>query len=194
MTISYKSFLKISLMTPLFLFPIFSYFVFNHKMVYMNPEYPMWLHIKDVIHSKNHNVYDLIIVGDSRAKAGFIPNLCGAKKCFNFSVGGGTPIEGYYILKKFLSNNPAPKNLVISFAPSHLDSQDCYWERTVKFDFLDKNEYQEIENTAIRVKDFKTLGSEKSYSDYQIPTKFSTDFLNGVIQRRWSKNIEVYNE
>lgn len=191
---THKTFLMISLLTLLILFSFFTYFVFNHKMIYMNQEYPMWLHIKKIINHNDSKVYDLIMIGDSRSKAGFIPNIDSSKNSINLSVGGATPIEGYYTLKKFLKNNLAPKNLILSYGAFHLDSQDCYWTRTVKFDFLEENEYQEVENISEKINDLETLGMGKTYTDYLNPAKYGDDFINGIIERRWYKNIEVYNE
>lgn len=190
----YKTYLKISLLIPIALFPLFTYFVFNYKMLYMNQEYPMWLHIKNIINTHDSEIYDLMMIGDSRAKAGFIPNVNDFKKSINLAVGGGTPIEGYYTLENYLKNNSAPKNLILSYGPFHLDAQDCYWTRTVKFDFLKDSEYREVENIAKKINDLKTLGIGLTYTDYLSPVKFGDDFKNGILGRRWNKNIETYIE
>lgn len=189
-----KKFIGIALSTVIFSFIVFSYIVFNHKILYMNTEYPMWLHVKETVLKQNDEKQDLIMIGDSRAKAGFIPNINKSVKSLNLAVGGGTPVEGYYILKKYIENNPAPNKIIISYGPFHLDGQDCYWDRTVKFDFMEKNDYIEVENLALLIKDFKTLGSGKTYTDYLSPIKFVSDLKNGIIGIRWSRNQSVLSE
>lgn len=190
----YKKFILHVLIIVLGIYSIFVYIIFNHKMLYMNQEYPMWLNIKNIINSKSDAKYDLIMIGDSRAKAGYIPNNNLTLKSQSLAIGGGTPIEGYYILKKYLQNNPIPKKIIFSFAPSHLDSVDVYWERTVKFDFLNQGEYIEIEKNAMLIEDKNTLGLNKSYIDYKIPLMYGNDFKNGIIERRWNVNKIVYKD
>ena len=159
----------------------------------MNQEYPMWLHIKDIISEKHSLSIDLVVIGDSRAKAGFIPNKSKFNNSLNLSVGGGTPIEGYYTLKKFLKYNSGPKNLILSYGPFHLDSQDCYWHRTVKFDFLGNENYLEVENISKSINDMNTLGINTSFTDYINPAKYSNDLKNGLLEKRWIHNNDVYN-
>jgi hypothetical protein len=189
-----KKFVVMTLLLASILFMIFSYLVFNCKMYYMNQEYPMWVHVKETIHLHSKRKENLIIIGDSRAKAGFIPTINPKVNTLNLAVGGGTPIEGYFILKKYLQNNTSPDKIIISYAPNHLEIQDVYWERSVKFDFLSTQEYQEVEANAKEINDSTTLGLSKTYKDYWNPTKYTTDFKNGLITMRWKQNKKMLND
>ena len=65
----------------------------------------MWYHIKEVVNSTYNENIELIVIGDSRAKAAFIPSELPEINSFNLSLGGATPVEGYYILKKYLKGH-----------------------------------------------------------------------------------------
>jgi hypothetical protein len=186
-----KKFIFLCLLISIVLFGTFSYIVTNHKMLFMNQEYPLWVNVKETMSSKFKEKQNVIMIGDSRGKAGFIPNLNQSIQSLNLSVGGGTPIEGYYTLKKYLQYNAAPNKLIISYSPCHLEEQDAYWDRTVKCNFLELKDYQEVEANAKIINDSTTLGISKKYTDYTSPIKYTNDFLHGVFSMRWKKNKEV---
>ena len=181
---------------------IYSYIVLEHKILYMGGEYPMWRHVQNTINNNNNNA---ILIGDSRAKAGFIPNKFNTDtiNSVNLALGGITPIEGYYILKNYLSNNNTPKYLLMSFAPSHIYEQDTYWERTARFGFLEDNDYSDIYNTSLILNDKTTLankmnepslilGVENKHLDYKIFTQqYLTELKNGILYQRWCTNNQI---
>lgn len=172
---------------------IYSYIVLNYKMLYMNQEYPMWI---DVQNKMNHNVgdgFNFVCIGDSRAKVGFRPNKFDTEfiNSVNLALGGGTPIEGYYILKNYLSNNHTPKYLLISYAPFHISEQDGYWKRTARFNFLEDKDYNDIHDISLVLNDKTTLG-EDEYLNYKIyPGKYLTEFTKGILHQRWKINRET---
>lgn len=197
MLLSYKKFLLFVFLAVLIIISLYSYIVLNHKNIYMNQEYPMWTSIKNKM-NKNHNgKYNLLFIGDSRAKTGFIPNEFDMNelKSLNLSIGGGTPIEAYFSLKSYLEHNRenAADYLLLSYAPFHLMMQDSYWNRTVRFDFLKEFEYASILRVAEKLKDKDTLGNiENQQSDFYTG-KYLVEFFRGMIFFRWKKNKEVSN-
>ena len=191
-----KKFTIYVLGTLLVLLSIYSYIVLNHKMLYMNKEYPMWIDVQNKMnyHSAT-NKFNFLYIGDSRAKAGFIPNKFDTKdiNSVNLALGGGTPIEGYYTFKNYISNNETPKYLLISYAPFHISQQDCYWTRTARFNFLEDNDYDDIYNTSLTLNDKSTLG-EGEYLNYKIfPGKYLVEFAKGVMGQRWRGNNQTLN-
>lgn len=157
----------------------------------MAREYPMWLHIKQVINTTTKDKKHLIIIGDSMSKAGFIPNEIKNFKSLNLSLGGATPLEGYYTLLKYLENNPAPENIILSYAAYHLLGYSLYWYRTVPYDFLNGEDYQAIEKKA---KQFNLIVDNKSYIDYKNPFAYRSSFKNGIVEMRWKQNNKMLNE
>ncbi len=168
-------------------------------MYYMNGEYPMWQHTKKLINSNQHIPYDLIIIGDSRAKAGFIPSQNKKIHSLNLSIGGSTPIEGYYTLKKYLENNTKPDKILLSYSPIYLSSQDTYWQRTVKFNYLSFMDYVEVEFRSHYLENFASLSDSNNVSTFlsfynlekyipEIKMGFSINRYN--LNKRISKYLE----
>lgn len=108
---------------------------------YFNREYPIWRSKIDFINDSNDNFVNLLI-GDSRLMAAVNPKILG-EKYYNLALVGGTPIEGYYQLKRLLRNNKPINILILSYAPFHLEGAD-YWERAIKFGFYGEDDLYEI--------------------------------------------------
>lgn len=188
-----RNWIIFALLISFVLYIIFSLIVLNFKSIYMNQEYPMWLDVKNKINNSSKIDFDIIYLGDSRAKAGLIVNEFEDKtnyKVLNLSIGGSTPIEGYYSLKNVLLQNSKIDKIILSYAPFHLAKVDSYWNRTVKFNFLTESEYEEIYQNALMIKEKSFL--IKDYKDYKIKTGlYLMDFSNGIVQKRWKNNYEV---
>ena len=177
------------------------------KMFYNGPEYPMWKSKFEYI-QKNHNSEN-IIIGDSRALAGIVPDIIG-DDFYNLSYGGGTPIEGYFLLKKYISKN-VPKTIIISFSPLHLEFSNVFFGRPLKYNIFSTKEIVEILKKSKELNnkfynyDDRNLGY-KNKSEYlniylkSILTKWNffyyyrPELRNSLTQVRILKNITVYNE
>lgn len=109
----------------------------------MSPEYPMWKQAREVAEASAEEPLDALVLGDSRAKAGLVPEELG-QRGFSLTVGGATPIELRWLLREYLENNPAPRRLIISLAPEHLVHAEVFWERTVKFGLLSSDEIDAV--------------------------------------------------
>ncbi|HFU75035.1 MAG TPA: hypothetical protein ENK66_02195 [Arcobacter sp.] len=197
----YKKFIIKLGISLIVLISIYSVFVLNFKMYYMNAEYPMWQEVKDRSSNKTNIIEDIVILGDSRAKAGFKPSILKKTSSINLSMGGATPLEGYYTIKKYLNHNPNPKNLIISYTPVHLSiSYGCFFSRTVPFDFLENNEYSQVEKLALQFSEFALLeknaefdtGENATYIKYKFPMIYGKSFINGILHREWLKNYNFY--
>ena len=166
-------------------------FALKTPMVYESREYPMWKFVKERINS-NSNIYvKALIIGDSRAKAGFEPNLASFNS-LNLAIGGSTAIEGYYTLLNYIKNNPVPENVVLSYSPYYLTNNSYYWERTVKYKYLSDDQYTDIFNNS-------KIFSERGIGDIDISWKYSyltsmyiSSIFNGIIENRWISNYTIY--
>lgn len=114
-------------------------FVFFGKMHYMNVEFPTYLHTKITAQSPQNA--EILVLGDSRAKAGFIPQ---SKKHLNLAIGGSMPFDGYHTLKRYLKHNKAPKILILSYMGEHYFGLGTFWERSMKFGFINFFEFSEL--------------------------------------------------
>lgn len=166
-------------------------FVHNSKMMILDREYSMWLYVKEVANSASRNRQDLIVIGDSRAKAGYVPNLTN-RRTINLSLAGQTPLEGYYLLLNYLKNNPVPDKLVVSYSPFHLSVADVFWEMTVKYGFLNYKEYNEVLETSYRLGD-KILGDKDMRWQYLfLPNMYWDSVRKAIKEKRWNTNEETY--
>lgn len=197
MLINNKKFVYLCVILVIILSSISFYFMLNYKNLYMNIEYPMWDNVKKIINSKKDNDYNFITIGDSRAKVGFKSNLFDDNQInsINLSVGGGTPIEGYYTLFEYLKNNKKPLYILLSYGPFHLEQADCFWTRNVRFDFLKYDQLKDIISISKVIEnDNTTLGNHEKLIDYKIkPYKYFKEFTTGLLERRWNTNKDIYS-
>lgn len=191
---NYKLFILIHLFIFLIFSSVYSFFVLNYKKLYMNSEFPMWENVKNV----KNNKFNTIFIGDSRLKAGLKPLIFDYNtiSSINLAVGGGTPIEGYYTLKNYLKNNKKPKYLLLSYAPFHLVSQDTFWKRTVRFNFLEDNLLEEVIDKGNTIENNnETLGNSEKLISFKFNTsKYFIEFIKGILYRRWIDNKRISEE
>lgn len=149
------------ILIPFAISALFVAFVIFGKIVYMNVEYPTY---KDT-HLKTHQTHNaqIIMLGDSRAKAGFIPQN---DSHLNLSIGGTTPISAYYTLKRYLAQNATPKVLILSFMSQHYLDEDTFWERAIKFDYLKFSEFSEIIDNAQNIGQCKVINTNGKCKKY----------------------------
>lgn len=171
-------------------------------------EYPMWISKIEYVASK-HNEKDLkVILGDSRAFAGLIPNEIDSN-LYNLSLGGGSPMEGYYQLKRLIDQGNTISKLIISYSPYHFEYHESFFERTIKYPFLNSSELEEAINYSASMNNkFWEYGNkpysssyEKFTMNYEIKSAYYKLFYNYVNEFRQSlmiprifKNREVYQK
>lgn len=194
MHLSYRKIVYAFLVCSTVLIAAYSYFVLNDKNLYMNREYPMWELVKSFIQHNHDNKYNFYCIGDSRAKAGFIPDVFDFDdiRSYNLSLGGSTPIEGYYTLKIFLDHNPPPRYLLMSFAPYHFETLEAIWGRTVRFGFINYDQFNEIRKSANMVGDTDDVDRFDYFSYKYRVGRYLTELQHGIMQKRWRENSDVY--
>lgn len=173
------------------LFGLYSYIVINHKMLYMNMEYAMWHYASERTHNKNDEYFNLIALGDSKMKSAFVPEDFDDDQfnSINLALGGSSIVSGYYTLETYLENNEKPEYLLLAYSPTLLAFMPFYQFRTVHFQYLEDEEYQEIEKLSEEIDQHKTLG-EGDYLDPEFYTgKYFTEFLNGIKELRYFGNV-----
>jgi hypothetical protein len=188
---------------------VFSFFTIICFCLNLFPEswssysYSITNNIKEYIESEIDK--EIIVIGDSRAMAGLAPKLIDPNSVYNLSIGGGTPISGYYTLKKMLEKQKTPKTIILSYAPFHLIVDDTY-PRPISEDFFTFNEiselYSEINKSDTMFWDIEKLNYSKSNfinlsQAYLIKIKFPTFFLAEIKNSKFlrsSDNRRVKNK
>jgi hypothetical protein len=126
-------------------------------LAYLDKEYPMWLAKMELI--RKGETGGVVILGDSRAVSGLIPARLGPK-VVNLALGGGTPIDSYYIAQKITGGPSLPRAVIISFAMDHFNAAEAFWGRSVEFGLLDFRELEEIRSRSRALGDESIFGVE----------------------------------
>ena len=106
-------------------------------LAFLEPEYAFW-RAKQVL-VERCDLGEMLVLGDSRATVGIIPALLPVRTT-NLAVGGGEAIEALAILTRALACPEKPNLVVLSLDPVHFSRADLFWERTMRFGFLDAAE------------------------------------------------------
>lgn len=186
----------IALILPFFvLLPLYCRFF---PMYYLDDEYAMYRQQKDYV-TGQLNIEDarILILGDSRTKAGFKPQLLW-DGTYNIALGGGTPIEGYYSLKEYLQHHKAPETVVMAYAPMHYMDVDTLWTRSVYFHTLSEEDFRDLTKRASEFEDTKNILIEDYKTEYlmykyYMPNKYATALKKSAFVGRHEKTSEKYN-
>ena len=167
-------------------------------MRFFDGEYAMYQQQKDYIYN-NDDYNRILITGDSKAKAAYLPALL-SDDTYNLSLGGLTPLENYYYLKEYLENHNIPKTVFISFNPYHYMEFDCFWTRSVYFHRLSETDISDTYNTALMyegsnaiIKDINEFDKEASEYKYYSVKKYGKVFIKSFLKSRYKKNSDIYN-
>lgn len=166
-------------------------------MWYMDEEYAMYRQQKDYITGDGDN-NRVLILGDSRTKAGFLPEEL-SDGCYNLALGGTTPIEGYYALKEYLEYHPAPEYVVIAYAPMHYMDVDALWTRNIYFHVMNEEDAGELFEIAADYADNEKILIENYRLEYAMyrfymPNKYCTALKNAGFIGRHAANTEKYSQ
>ncbi|NLG04363.1 MAG: hypothetical protein GX567_11140 [Clostridia bacterium] len=160
---------------------------------YMDQEYPSWHYERTMARSANG--YDTLVIGDSTAKAGMIPDVLG-EDVINLSMGGATPIEIYYAMEHYLDTHEAPAHVFIMFTPYHYSFLDNFWQRTMYFNYLTTQETLELFQTAKQNKDEEILSPNYQVDALayrlRLPNKYLPAMINSRLIGRSDSNHEIY--
>ena len=162
-------------------------------MAYLDPEYPYWQAKRDLI--ADCDLGDLVILGDSRAATDIVPaGLPGLAT--NLAVGGGKPIEALAALRRVLACPNGPERVILSFDMAHFMKPDLFWERSVRFGFLDRGDLAQLAQDSAATGDWSVHESRQSDGlppalraalyEWRFPTLYFNSVLKGaVIGRLW---------
>lgn len=190
--IAYK---LVALILPFFI--VLPLYCANFQDYYMDDEYAMYHAQRDYL-LENHDYNKVIILGDSRTKAGLLPKAL-SKSTYNLALGGASPMEGYYSLKEYLSAHEKPETLLLCYAPMHYMDVDTFWTRTVYFHNITREDAYEVFEKAenfqcvdkILIENYKL-----EFLQYQLymPNKYATALKNAGFIFRHDKTVEKYKK
>src|SRR5215207_326508 len=114
--------------------------------------YPMYAYVKHLEESPSSQAATTLIVGDSRAKASLLPERLG-EGSQSLTLPGGSAIELYHAVDRYLRRHPAPRHVVLSISAVHFADSFIFWERPVKFGYLNEGEVAQVLAQAERLHD-----------------------------------------
>lgn len=114
-------------------------------LAYLDPEYPMWRAKQQML--RDCDLGEVLLIGDSRAAVDVRPDLL-PMRVANLAVGGGEAIEAYIVLARALACPTRPRRVVISLDAAHFIQPDLFWERSVRFGFVNATELAVLLQTA----------------------------------------------
>lgn len=182
-------------LTPLLAFCIAVYVAFaRFPMYFYDGEYAMFKQQGDYVN--NNTEYNRIVIsGDSKIKAGIIPNVI-SDDMYNIALGGITPIENYYYLKEYFENHGTPETVILSYGAHHFKVIETFWSRSVYFHRIDNSDLEELIKTSYEYDDAKEItdNSEKlslQYRFYSV-SKYGKALLNSLGKDRIEINDDMY--
>ncbi len=158
---------------------------------YMSGEYGVWRQQKDYTES-HHEGRPMLLLGDSRMKIDVNPQWLG-QDVYNLALAGSTPIEAYYSLVRYLTNNENPSAVVIGFAPTHLMYMENYTNRGMYFHYYDSKTIAEINANILRFggKDYST---EAWQHEYRLPIIYMNGILHSIGKGNVAVNRQTYQK
>ncbi len=154
-------------------------------LAYLDPEYPSWLAKRQMLGSCD--LGEVLVVGDSRAAVNIEPALLDVKTT-NLAVGGGQAIEAYVAVRRALACPVAPRRVVVSLNAGHFVRPDLFWERSVRFGFVDRTDLSDVLRTAQRLGDRSVLtpyhddGLSPLLRAKLYAVRFPSLYFNGVLK------------
>lgn len=114
-----------------------------YPMSFFDESYAMYQQVKEASLRPSQQKSRLLILGDSRPKAAIIPQELGAN-VESLTLTGGTPLEIFYTLERYLARHPAPERILLSISAVHFNDGSMFWEHTVKYRYLDSSTLETV--------------------------------------------------
>lgn len=171
----------------------------HFPMRFFDEDYPMFIQNKEYGMRRHENAARILIMGDSTAKASWLPSLL-TEDTYNYALGGMTAIEEYYCLASYLKHNDAPESIIYMQDPAHFFDPNYFWSRAVYFHRFEADDFRDLLYELNNFEDTSVLGGNDIQTEvflYQTysPSKYITSFLwGGVSPGRYRQNIRNYKK
>jgi hypothetical protein len=116
----------------------------------------------------------------------------------NLAVGGGGAIEAQAALTRALACGTSPERVILSFDPVHFVRADLFWERSVRYGFVDLQELRALRQAGERLGDPSFAAPRTPdglpgpvrdllYAS-RFPSLYGASLTKGGIALRWATN------
>lgn len=110
---------------------------------YMDKEYTSMEQQKDYV-NKNNSYNDILIIGDSTAKADMLAYDIGNMSVYNISLEACTSVESYVSMRNYLKSHSVPETVIMIFSPMSLASNEYFYTRILYCGFYSRSEMTEM--------------------------------------------------
>jgi hypothetical protein len=119
-------------------------------LAFLDQEYASFLAKRTMLESCD--LGSVLVIGDSRAAADIVASRLPVPTT-NLAIGGGGPVEGYFLFRRAMRCPHPPARVILSFTAQHLSHADTFWERSVRFGLVERAEVGEFSEIADRLGD-----------------------------------------
>jgi len=196
-----RRFLLLSAMFFCGFFSLIWSWVWIMPMAFLDPEYPSWRAKQTLL--ADCDLGELLILGDSRAATGMMPSRWPIAAT-NLAVGGGEAVEALSVLDRAIRCPKPPRQVVLSLDAEHFTHPDLFWERTVRFGFLDAEDITRLRHISAELDDRSVyeirhtdgLPSWLRDAMYQarFPSLYFASLVKGGVFMRWFSNRRALND
>ncbi len=139
---------------------------------------------------------EIIFLGESRVNAGLDFNQI--SNSYSFASGGATPIEMFYILKKYIKEHKKTKTVYLSISPRFLSEIFAFHPYVLRNNLLDYSDMSEICSNLKSNENDTTLGTftrlkfflnKLNYLEY-----YQSDVLKNKVLGAKKENLKLINE
>ncbi|MCF6184551.1 MAG: DUF1574 domain-containing protein [Bacteroidales bacterium] len=128
------------------LLPIYAVWVLYIEfmpMYYNRPTNTRWYFLKESLSGK-YKIPEAnkIFLGESRLNAGI--DFTKIDSSYSFASGGSSPVEMYYIFKKYLQKHRKPDTVFLSISPRFFSEIFAFWHYAVRNNVIDYSDFKEI--------------------------------------------------
>lgn len=136
---------------------VFSVTFFQLVIYYLYPhlqedEYHIYQYKKDFFQNgeKKQKDFEQLVLGDCVGMTSVNPKFLD-KSTVNLSLAGTTPLEVYFLLRKYLEHNPVPKKVFLILATNQFVALDQFFENAISLKMLNRDDIDEIAVTFDRL-------------------------------------------
>jgi hypothetical protein len=184
--------LKKGIMYLLPLYLLWILYIETMPMYYNRPTNNRWYFLKESLNGKYKiPKINKIFLGESRLNAGI--NFSEIPNSYSFASGGSTPIEMYYVLKKYLRKYPKPDTVFLSVSPRFFSEIFAFWHFAVRNKVVTGSDIDEI--LSLKKKGETSLGRFPMLNFYLYKADYlsyyQSDVLYNYVFGGYSKNKKM---
>ena len=177
-------------------------YIATFPMAFLPSGYPVWAAKKQMLETCDLGA--VMLFGDSQLEAGIVSHGLPLVST-NFSAGGVSPLDAYFLVRQALACPNFPKHAIVSFGVGdYLAIQLAFWSNTIRYGILDGSAVVEIEATARGLHDpsFYDFTTFEGFSGrvrdflyvHHLPFLYFDSLIRGGFFLRETSNVALFKD